>query len=109
MKKPPSVLLKLCDMGIITQCRVIYTHDGMDKDWTHVELRGEKYNGGKTVKTKKKFLWNKIEEFINYRINHCSLMEVGHGYQAQVLEWEKYKRENKKDEEEYKRLKAKFE
>lgn len=100
MKKPNENAIKLMKLGWIQGIEVDYQQTGNDTADTYCVIKGS--NG--TVKG----LWRNYKDYLNVRVGHNYVATVKSEYERQYRDWILFEEQNKKELEEYERLKAKF-
>lgn len=101
MNKPNKNLIKLCELGYITEIKVSYRQTGTDTAETFVKITG---SGGKV-----EGLWTTWNPYLRLRIDYNTIAEVVPHMQAEVEAWKDFEKKNAAELATYNRLKKKFE
>lgn len=101
MNKPTNELIKLCGAGFIHGIKIEQKQTGVDTADSFCIITCTNC----TIKGK----WDTYKDYLDVIPFYNGIAEVKKHLVKQVVEWKTFEEENKKELEEYKRLKKKFE
>ncbi len=100
MKKPNETILKLYALEWINEMKIDYKQVGVDTFDTFCVLG----DGKKQVKGR----WDTYKQYLDVGVSYAYIAKLKPGYEKQVEDWKKFKKENSSDLAEFERLKAKL-
>lgn len=100
VKPVPPALKKLMQLGTIKSIKIEYKQTGTDTADSFVTLGGD----GEDIVG----LWSSYIEYLNVKVDYCSVAQVKEFYVEQWNGWKTYRKNNEKELAEWKRLKKKY-